>query len=85
MAVVPLAAAFQEAFAHEAAGREREAMAVYRSILAAVPNHPGALLRIAESEIEAVNLCFPDRDSKPFDILNFVEEQRARKKGGVRE
>lgn len=43
------------------------------------------VFRIAESEIEAVNLCFPDRESKPFDILNFVEEQRARKKGGVRE
>ncbi len=51
MAVVPIAAAFQEAFAHEAAGREREAIAVYRSILAAVPNHPGALLRLAEIEI----------------------------------
>ena len=45
--VVPLASAFKEAFAHEAAGRDREASAIYRSILAAVPEHPGALLRIA--------------------------------------
>lgn len=43
------------------------------------------VFRIAETELEAVNLCFPDRDAKPFDILTFVEEQRARKKGGLRE
>lgn len=48
---VPLAAAFQEAFAHEAAGREREALAVYASILRAVPDHPGALLRIAQADL----------------------------------
>ncbi|MDQ6619308.1 MAG: tetratricopeptide repeat protein [Pseudomonadota bacterium] len=49
--VVSLGEAFREAFAHEAAGREAQALAVYQRILAAVPNHPGALLRIAEMEI----------------------------------
>lgn len=46
-----LASAFEQAFGYEAAGREDEALAVYRRILAAVPNHPGALLKIAEGEI----------------------------------
>lgn len=49
--VITLAAAFEQAFGHEAAGREDEALAVYRRILAAVPNHPGALLKIAEIEL----------------------------------
>ncbi|MEP7206394.1 MAG: tetratricopeptide repeat protein [Casimicrobiaceae bacterium] len=49
--VVSLAAAFQEAFAHEAAGREPQALAVYQSILNAVPDHPGALLRLAQIDL----------------------------------
>lgn len=49
--VVPIGEAFREAFAHEAAGREAEALTLYQRILAAVPNHPGALLRIAEMEL----------------------------------
>src|SRR5215472_9600145 len=44
----------QEAFAlasrHEAAGRSKEARAVYEQILASIPDHPGALLRIAGQE-----------------------------------
>ncbi|MEP6655938.1 MAG: tetratricopeptide repeat protein [Betaproteobacteria bacterium] len=46
-----LASAFAQAFADDAAGREAEALAAYQRILAAAPNHPGALLKIAESEI----------------------------------
>ncbi|HEX4523358.1 MAG TPA: tetratricopeptide repeat protein, partial [Casimicrobiaceae bacterium] len=45
----------QDAFAlaarHEAGGRPAEARAIYEQILAAMPEHPGALLRIAEQEI----------------------------------
>jgi predicted O-linked N-acetylglucosamine transferase (SPINDLY family) len=45
----------QDAFAlaarHEAGGRPADARAIYEQILAAVPEHPGALLRIAEQEI----------------------------------
>jgi protein O-GlcNAc transferase len=45
----------QDAFAlaaqHEAAGRRADARAIYEQILAAMPEHPGALLRIAEQEI----------------------------------
>jgi tetratricopeptide (TPR) repeat protein len=45
----------QDAFAlaarHEAGGRPADARAIYEQILAAMPEHPGALLRIAEQEI----------------------------------
>jgi len=44
----------QEAFAlasrHEAAGQGKEAREIYEQILASIPEHPGALLRIAEQE-----------------------------------
>jgi predicted O-linked N-acetylglucosamine transferase (SPINDLY family) len=47
----------QDAFAlaarHEAAGRGAEARAIYEEILASLPEHPGALLRIAEQEFAA--------------------------------
>jgi predicted O-linked N-acetylglucosamine transferase (SPINDLY family) len=45
----------QDAFAlaarHEAEGRSVEARAVYEEILASLPEHPGALLRIAEQDM----------------------------------
>lgn len=45
----------QDAFAlaarHEAGGRRADARAIYERILAAIPEHPGALLRIAEQEM----------------------------------
>src|SRR5205085_10853583 len=45
----------QDAFAlaarHEAAGRDADARRVYDEILSAVPEHPGALLRIALQEL----------------------------------
>jgi predicted O-linked N-acetylglucosamine transferase (SPINDLY family) len=47
----------QDAFAlaarHDAAGRVAEARAIYDQILAALPDHPGALLRIAQQEFAA--------------------------------
>ena len=47
----------QEAFAlaarHEAAGRGDDARALYEQILAALPEHPGALLRIALQDLAA--------------------------------
>src|SRR4029453_3420929 len=47
----------QDAFAlaarHEAAGRTADARAIYEQILAALPEHPGALLRIAQLELAA--------------------------------
>jgi predicted O-linked N-acetylglucosamine transferase (SPINDLY family) len=47
----------QDAFAlaarHEAGGRRADARAIYEQILAAMPEHPGALLRIAEQELGA--------------------------------
>ena len=47
----------QEAFAlasrHEAAGRGKEAREIYEQILASIPEHPGALLRIAGQELSA--------------------------------
>lgn len=47
----------QDAFAlaakHDAAGRVTDARAIYDEILAAMPEHPGALLRIAQQELKA--------------------------------
>ena len=45
--------AFTLAAKHEAAGRRVAARAIYDQILAALPDHPGALLKIAEHEIDA--------------------------------
>src|SRR5438045_9417045 len=45
--------AFALGFAREAAGRLSEARAIYEQILAAIPDHPGALLKIAEAEHNA--------------------------------
>jgi predicted O-linked N-acetylglucosamine transferase (SPINDLY family) len=47
----------QDAFAlaarHEAAGRVADARALYEQILAALPEHPGALLKMAQQELAA--------------------------------
>jgi protein O-GlcNAc transferase len=48
--MITVAQAFALGFAHEAAGRRREARAIYEQILAAIPEHPGALLKIAAGE-----------------------------------
>ncbi len=46
----------QDAFAlaaqHETSGRSADARAIYEQILAALPDHPGALLKIAQQEID---------------------------------
>jgi Tfp pilus assembly protein PilF len=46
----------QDAFAlaaqHENSGRRADARAIYEQILAALPDHPGALLKIAQQEID---------------------------------
>ncbi|MEO8303858.1 MAG: tetratricopeptide repeat protein [Betaproteobacteria bacterium] len=44
--------AFVRAFAHERAGRKADARAIYTEILASVPDHPGALLKLADQEID---------------------------------
>lgn len=45
----------QDAFAlaarHESAGRSTEALRIYEEILAALPEHPGALLKIAQQDL----------------------------------
>jgi hypothetical protein len=43
--------AFAMAFAHERAGRMGEARTIYAQILAALPGHPGALLKLAEHDL----------------------------------
>jgi predicted O-linked N-acetylglucosamine transferase (SPINDLY family) len=43
--------AFALAARHEAAGRPGEARAIYDEILSSLPEHPGALLKIAEQEL----------------------------------
>jgi protein O-GlcNAc transferase len=56
---------FQQAFAHEAASRPAAARRLYQQILASIPEHPGALYKLAEhalalrtlpGQIEAQNL-----------------------------
>src|SRR6266542_454888 len=42
--------AFALAARHDAAGRAADAHAIYEQILASLPEHPGALLKIAEQE-----------------------------------
>src|SRR4051795_9779860 len=42
--------AFALGFAREAEGKLAEARAIYEQILRAIPEHPGALLKIAEAE-----------------------------------
>ena len=51
-----LTEAFARAFAHERAGRNAEARLIYSDILAAIPDHPGALLKLAEHDIDAGSL-----------------------------
>jgi len=40
------------------------------------------VFRIAETEIDAINLCFPDRTAKSFDILEFVRRHWGETPGG---
>jgi tetratricopeptide (TPR) repeat protein len=47
----PVWKAFERAFAHDAAGRHEEARRIYESILAALPEHPGALLKLAQHDL----------------------------------
>lgn len=51
-----LSDAFASAFAHERAGRKTEARAIYAEILRAIPDHPGALLKLADHDIDAGSL-----------------------------
>jgi len=43
------------------------------------------IFRIADNEPDAINLCYPDREGRPFDILSFVEQQRSQRTGGATE
>jgi anti-sigma B factor antagonist len=47
-----------------------------RSIDLMVITKLSTVFRICPDEISAINACFPDREIKRFDILNFVESQR---------
>jgi predicted O-linked N-acetylglucosamine transferase (SPINDLY family) len=68
----------QEAFAlasrHEAAGRGKEAREIYEQILASIPEHPGALLRLAGQELSA---------GKPDDALARLERALAAAEKGA--
>ncbi len=50
--MITVAQAFREAFAHEQAGRRDAAAAIYRQILQALPDHPGALLQLARQDLD---------------------------------
>jgi predicted O-linked N-acetylglucosamine transferase (SPINDLY family) len=49
---ITLTEAFARAFAHERAGRKADARLIYNDILDAIPDHPGALLKLAEHDID---------------------------------
>ncbi len=53
---ITLKQAFDLAFAHERAGRKAEARAIYAEVLAAVPDHPGALLKLADHDLDEGSL-----------------------------
>lgn len=40
------------------------------------------VFRLADNELDAVNLCFPDRTAKSFDILEFVRKHWGESAGG---
>jgi hypothetical protein len=40
------------------------------------------VFRLADNELDAVNLCFPDRTAKSFDILEFVRKHWGERAGG---
>ena len=48
---MPVWRAFELAFAHDAAGRHDQARRIYELILASMPEHPGALLKLAEGDL----------------------------------
>jgi tetratricopeptide (TPR) repeat protein len=48
---MPVWRAFELAFAHDAAGRHDEARRIYESILVSMPEHPGALLKLAQNDL----------------------------------
>jgi predicted O-linked N-acetylglucosamine transferase (SPINDLY family) len=53
---ITLKQAFDRAFSHERAGRKAEARAIYAEILAAIPDHPGALLKLADHDLDGGSL-----------------------------
>lgn len=40
------------------------------------------VFQMAGNEVEAVNLCYPGRAARTFDVLEFVRQQRAGGEGG---
>jgi len=40
------------------------------------------IFRLADNELDAVNLCFPDRTARSFDILDFVRRHWGEDAGG---
>ncbi len=40
------------------------------------------IFRLADNELDAVNLCFPDRTARSFDILEFVRKHWGEDAGG---
>ena len=40
------------------------------------------IFRLADNELDAINLCFPDRTARSFDILEFVRKHWGEDSGG---
>jgi anti-sigma B factor antagonist len=67
-------------FAHTRAERDGGAMPIFglqqRTQDLLVLTKLTTVFRLADNEVDAVNLCYPGREPHTFDILNFVESQR---------
>lgn len=67
-------------FAHTRAVRSGCGIAMFglaaRHLELMVLTKLSTVFHLYEDEIEAVNSCIPGRQSKKFDILNFIESQR---------
>lgn len=76
-------------FAHTRIEKSGGAMPMFglsqRSIQLMVITKLTTVFRLAQTELDAINMCFPDRAVPSFDILNFVEGHKAGKKGGSAE
>jgi anti-anti-sigma factor len=71
-------------FAHTRIARAAGQMTLFgldqRGLELMVVTKLATVFRIFDNEIDAINACYPERNAKAFDVLEFVRSQRA--KGG---
>jgi anti-sigma B factor antagonist len=69
-------------FAHTRIARANGHMTLFglnrRGLELMVLTKLATVFRILDNEIDAVDACFPDRNAKAFDVLEFVRSQRGK-------